>query len=108
MQLVDQGSAQILPNGGYAAAKACAPENPGTDSGKALLRNSAIDFRFSVVMAVHPPPYTRAQGASESCIDNHGNTAGVENGLVASNTNITKACRSVEPLIETCIGTSAP
>src|SRR5712664_1959962 len=34
-----------------------APENPGTDSGKALLRNSVIDPRLSIVIAVHPPPY---------------------------------------------------
>src|SRR5712691_504375 len=34
-----------------------APENPGTDSRKALLRNSVIDPRLSIVMAVHPAPY---------------------------------------------------
>src|SRR5213593_2843295 len=34
-----------------------APKNPGTDSRKALLRNSVIDPRLSVVIAVHPPPY---------------------------------------------------
>src|SRR5712691_10987032 len=33
-----------------------APENPGTDSGKALLRNSVIDPRLSIVMAMHSPP----------------------------------------------------
>src|SRR5882762_11391651 len=33
-----------------------ATENPGTDSGKALLRNSVIDPRLPLVMAVHPPP----------------------------------------------------
>src|SRR3989454_884575 len=33
-----------------------APENPGTDSGKALLRNSVVDSRLSIVMAVHPAP----------------------------------------------------
>src|SRR6267143_1953185 len=33
-----------------------APKNPGTDSGKALLRNSVIDSRLSIVIAVHPPP----------------------------------------------------
>src|SRR3989454_867865 len=33
-----------------------APENPGTDSGKALLRNSVFDCRLSIVMAVHPAP----------------------------------------------------
>jgi hypothetical protein len=38
----------------------------------------------------------------------HGKAAGDENGLVASTTNITRACRSVEPLLETCIGMSAP
>src|SRR6266513_4143102 len=34
-----------------------APKNPGTDSGKALLRNSVIDPRLSIVIAVHHPPY---------------------------------------------------
>src|SRR2546426_4800342 len=34
-----------------------APKNPGTDSGKALLRNSVIDSRLSIVIAVHPAPY---------------------------------------------------
>src|SRR5713226_395908 len=34
-----------------------APKNPGTDSGKALLRNSVVDSRLSIVMAVHPAPY---------------------------------------------------
>src|SRR5258708_33126048 len=38
----------------------------------------------------------------------HGNFAGDENGLDASTTNITSACRSVVPLLETCIGVSAP
>src|SRR6266571_6570769 len=33
-----------------------APKNPGTDSSKALLRNSVIDSRLSVVMALHPAP----------------------------------------------------
>src|SRR6266849_10784021 len=33
-----------------------APEDPGTDSGKALLRDSVIDSRLSIVMAVHLPP----------------------------------------------------
>src|SRR6266446_5993965 len=35
-----------------------APKKPGTDSGKALLRNPVIDPRLSIVIAVHPPPYT--------------------------------------------------
>src|SRR5439155_12659424 len=34
-----------------------APKNPGTDSGKPLLRNSVIDSWLSIVIAVHPPPY---------------------------------------------------
>src|SRR5712691_5961899 len=34
-----------------------APKNPGTDSGKALLRNSVIDPRLSIVITVHSPPY---------------------------------------------------
>src|SRR6266550_4500886 len=34
-----------------------APEDPGTDSGKGLLRNSVVDPCLSVFMAVHPPPY---------------------------------------------------
>src|SRR5258708_19511987 len=38
-----------------------APKNPSTDSGKALLRNSVIDSRFAVVIAVHPPPYARVE-----------------------------------------------
>src|SRR6202171_5248966 len=38
-----------------------APKNPGADSGKALLRDPVIDSRFAVVMAVHRPPYARAE-----------------------------------------------
>src|SRR6266446_10749684 len=38
-----------------------APKNPGTDSGKALLRNPVIDSRFAVVIAVHRPPYARVE-----------------------------------------------
>jgi len=46
---------------------------------------------------------------SASCLPlDYGNVAGDENGLPASTTNITSACRSVVPLLETCIGTSAP
>src|SRR5882762_3493346 len=37
-------------------AEHVAPKNPGTDSGKALLRNSIVDPHLSIVMAVHPPP----------------------------------------------------
>jgi hypothetical protein len=37
-----------------------------------------------------------------------GSFAGLENGLVASSTNITSAWRSTEPLLDTCIGVSAP
>src|SRR5258706_11065883 len=36
-----------------------APENPGADSGKALLRNSVIDSRLSIVMAMHLAPHAR-------------------------------------------------
>src|SRR6266496_5401044 len=36
-----------------------APKNPGADSGKALLRNSIVDARLSIIMAVHAPPHTR-------------------------------------------------
>src|SRR6266404_4917078 len=36
-----------------------APENPGADSGKALLRNSVIDSRLSIVMATHLAPHAR-------------------------------------------------
>src|SRR2546430_10187319 len=38
-----------------------APKNPGTDSAKPLLRNSVVDSRLSIVMPVHPPPYTRVE-----------------------------------------------
>src|SRR5215210_6071900 len=34
-----------------------AAKDPGTDPGKALLRNSIVDSRLSIVMAVHVPPY---------------------------------------------------
>src|ERR1700687_5448030 len=37
-------------------AEHVAPKNPGADSGKALLRNTVIDSRLSVVMAMHPAP----------------------------------------------------
>src|ERR1700694_5590038 len=127
MQLINQGSAQILPNSGYAATEAdvaaarcggrllqsgvyafgdkaklrtsrhpkrrprvmrqyedrrvirrlvappalpavvrpsasdrtehVASKNPGADSGKALLRNSVIDSRLSLRIAVHLPPH---------------------------------------------------
>src|SRR5438034_7405658 len=38
-----------------------APKNPGTDSGKALLSNSVVDSRLSIVMAVHLPPHARVE-----------------------------------------------
>src|SRR3989454_991035 len=38
-----------------------APKNPGTDSGKALLRHSVIDSRLAIVIAVHPAPYARVE-----------------------------------------------
>src|SRR6266446_1742880 len=38
-----------------------APKNPGTDSGKALLRNPVVDSRFAVVIAVHLSPYARVE-----------------------------------------------
>src|SRR2546421_12428997 len=38
-------------------AEHVAPQNPGTDSGKALLRNSVIDSRLSIVITVHSSPY---------------------------------------------------
>src|SRR6267143_129007 len=34
-----------------------APENPGTASGKALLRDSVVDSRLSIGMPVHLPPH---------------------------------------------------
>src|ERR1700687_6168952 len=34
-----------------------APKNPGTDSRKALLRNSVVYSRLSIIIAVHPSPY---------------------------------------------------
>src|SRR6266403_899948 len=34
-----------------------APENPGTDSGEALLRDSVVDSRLPIGMAVHLPPH---------------------------------------------------
>lgn len=37
-----------------------------------------------------------------------GSVAGDENGLDASTTNITSACRSLVPLLDTCIAMSAP
>src|SRR5437773_5143363 len=33
-----------------------ATKNPGTDPGKPLLRNSVVDSRLAIVMALHPPP----------------------------------------------------
>lgn len=36
------------------------------------------------------------------------NVAGEEKGLVASTTNITTACKSVQPLLETCSGVLPP
>src|SRR5205823_14433668 len=38
-----------------------APENPGTDSGKALLGNCVVDSRLSIGMAVHLPPHARVE-----------------------------------------------
>src|SRR6266404_2347410 len=42
-------------------AEHVAPQNPGTDSGKALLGNSVVDSRLSIVVAVHPPPHARME-----------------------------------------------
>src|SRR5204863_7246567 len=38
-----------------------APKNPGADSGKALLRNSVVDPRFPVGVAMHLLPQTRGE-----------------------------------------------
>ena len=40
--------------------------------------------------------------------DRYGKAAGEENGLSASTTNMTKACRSLVPVLETSIAFSAP
>src|SRR5215467_9259269 len=48
--------ALIRPRPAY-RTKHVAPENPGTDSSEALLRNAVVDSSFSIVMAVHLPPY---------------------------------------------------
>src|SRR5215467_5438970 len=37
--------------------KHVATENPGADSGKALLCDSVVDSGFSIVVAVHPSPH---------------------------------------------------
>src|SRR4030095_14621910 len=41
--------------------KHIASKNPGTDSGKTLLRYSVVDARFAVVITVHPPPDARVE-----------------------------------------------
>src|SRR5213594_4728889 len=38
-----------------------APENPGTDSGKALLTNSVVDSRLATVKALHLSPHARGE-----------------------------------------------
>ena len=38
-----------------------APENPGADSGKALLGDRVVDSALSIVMSVHPPPRARVK-----------------------------------------------
>src|SRR6266853_1818447 len=38
-----------------------APEDPGADSGKALLRNSVVDSRLPIAVAVHLPPQARVE-----------------------------------------------
>ena len=73
--------------------------NTVTDAGIDLLQRRCshvvrLGIRPTVIHAAPDPVY--------------GNVAGDENGLVASTTNITSACRSAEPLLETCIGVSAP
>src|SRR6267143_850274 len=42
-------------------AEHVAPENPGADSGKALLRDSVVDSRLPIGMAVHLPPCERVE-----------------------------------------------
>src|SRR5438309_478712 len=42
-------------------AEHVAPENPGTDSGKALLGNPVVDPRLSAVKALHLPPHARGE-----------------------------------------------
>src|SRR5262245_52517766 len=39
--------------------KHVATENPGADSGKALLRDSVVDSGFSIAVAVHRSPHAR-------------------------------------------------
>ena len=38
-----------------------APENPGTDSGKALLGNPVVDPRLATVKALHLSPHARGE-----------------------------------------------
>lgn len=52
-------------------------------------------------------PAPAKSSARRRCSD-YSNFAGDEKGLLASTTNITSECRSEEPLLETCIGVSAP
>src|SRR5438132_9980494 len=42
-------------------AEHVAPENPGTDSGEALLGNAVVDPRLSTVKALHLPPHARGE-----------------------------------------------
>src|SRR5262249_7831474 len=37
------------------------PENPGTDSRETLLRDAVVDASFSIVVAVHLPPYAAVE-----------------------------------------------
>lgn len=47
-------------------------------------------------------------GDAEGGVVASGKVAGDENGFVASTTNMTREWRSLSPLLETCIGMSAP
>jgi hypothetical protein len=58
------------------------------------------------------PSYRSCIGAEHRLspfrVEHHWKLAGEENGFEASTTNISSECRFAAPLLETCIGVSAP
>src|SRR5262245_20828788 len=75
--------------------------------------DSRATAEYDIVIEREPATAPRRAGSIAPGLpfvfpDAHGNFAGLENGLVASSTNMTRARRSAVPLLEACIGVSGP
>jgi hypothetical protein len=70
-------------------------------------RTLAVARAYAVSLAVIFGVLTVMGFQRAAGLNAHGIVAGLENGLVASTTNMISARRSTEPVLEACIGVSA-